>query len=74
MKNSFIVCETNENALKTFDNHDSYVFFDFKDDVNYKLIDKIRSSSVVIMTNKKQAAELKKRNYNVISNNLFVKV
>lgn len=73
MKNSFIICETNDNALKTFDNNSSYVFFEFKDEVNYKLVDKIRNASVIIMTNKKQASELKKRNYKPFNNNLFVK-
>lgn len=73
MKNSFIVNETNENALKTFDSNDSYMFFEFKDEVNFKLIDKVRNASVIIITNKKQFSELKKRNYKAVNNNLFVK-
>lgn len=73
MMNSFIVHESNDNALKAFDSNNSYVFFEFKDDVNYKLIDKIRNASVIIITNKKQIIELKKRNYKAISNNLFMK-
>lgn len=73
MKNSFIVYETNENALKTFDSINSFLFMDFKDDVNFKLIDKIRNASVVLMANKKDIVELKKRNYNCVGNNLFVK-
>lgn len=73
MKKSFIVYETNDNALKAFDSNNSYVFFEFKDEVNYKLIDKIRNASVIIITNKNQIVELKKRNYKSISNNLFMK-
>jgi hypothetical protein len=49
------------------------VFFEFKEDVNYKLIDKIKNASVIIIENKKQSLELKKRNYEPFSNNLFVK-
>jgi len=73
MKNSFIICESNDVALKTFDNKNAFIFLEFKDEINYKIVDKIKNASVVIMTNNKQLAELKKRNYRAIGNNLFIK-
>ena len=73
IKNSFIVHDTIDSALKTFDNNSSYMFFEFKEDINYKLIDKIKNASVIIVSNKKHLIELKKRNYEPFSNNLFVK-
>jgi hypothetical protein len=73
IKNSFIVHETNENALKTFDSSSSFLFMDYKEEVNFKLVDKIRNASVVIMASKKDYTELKKRNYVSVGNNLFVK-
>ena len=73
IKNSFVVHDTNDTAIKTFDNNNCFMFFEFKDEVNYKLIDKIRNSSVIVFANKKQSLELKKRNYKAFGNNLFVK-
>ena len=73
MKNSFIICESNDVALKTFDNKNAFIFLEFKDEINYKIVDKIKNASVVIMTNNKQLTELKKRNYRAIGNNLFIK-
>jgi len=74
MKNSFIVCETNDSAIKTFDNNNCFMFLEFKNDINYKMVDKIRNASVIIFTKSKQVSELKKRNYKAFGNNLFVKI
>jgi hypothetical protein len=73
IKNSFIVQEVTESALKAFDSNSCFMFFEFKDEINYKIIDKIKCASIVILSDKKQALELKKRNYKPFSNNLFVK-
>jgi len=47
--------------------------FEFKDEINYKIIDKIKCASIVILSDKKQSLELKKRNYKPFNNNLFIK-
>ena len=74
IKNCFVVNDTNESALKIFDNKNAYIFFEFNEDVNYKMIDKIKNASVVILANKNNESELKKRNYQSFNNNLFYKI
>jgi hypothetical protein len=73
IKNSFIVHEATEAALKAFDSNSCFMFFEFKDEINYKIIDKIKCASIVILSDKKQSLELKKRNYKPFNNNLFIK-
>ena len=73
LKKSFIVGETLDNASKIFDNKDSILFFHLKSEADFKFIDKLKNSKVIVLSKIKANSEFKKRNYYLLDNNLFIR-
>jgi hypothetical protein len=73
LSKAFIVHDTIDIALKTFDTKEAIVFFNLKDVNDFKFLDKIKSSNIMVLSKRGMVLEFKKRNYEVLDNNLFLR-